>query len=503
MQQVQRREGSDQISWARAVIFAIGFFFITALLIGQVPGFIYLQLTAASLEGAEQGSLALGLTCLAAFVVIQVIVMLFDPKPVVPPIIFTVLGLPLAVGGLALMVWATATGCDTSQAVATCNQYFPGNNTHINPMLGGNFFWFQPGSIDFVMIGAILLGLGVAMIFYSQLAIREQSNPDRRDLGTTPTIRLMLIAASILLVAFMVFFTFVNDQGLAYQLTPNPTQAFWTQKIIDYILATILGLAIFLTLGAFALRLHYLMRPVRKRTMSVLYAVGALGFAQIGALLILFWLVLYPLITWMHSWTFIGLGDYLTICSNKLAIPASCFFSPQAGYIVDGIVTTNFFIMLAAAVWIWRSNRNLVVIAGVVTTAVLALATLLVHLYPTEFLIALLLCGGALVLATVWTSVARREFAIVGENNLGCLGQWLLVGTCLFVYLGAFAFFSIPGFLETEPNIPFVSGSAIPPHVAAGQPPILTQSDAMVMLVIMAILATIHFYFLTRNRYRV
>jgi hypothetical protein len=503
MQQVQRREMPEQISWARAIVFAVGFFFIAALLIGQVPGFIYLQLTAASLSGAEQGSLALGLTCLGAFIVIQVIVMLFDPKPVVPPIIFTVIGLPLSVGGIALMIWATATGCDPTQTTPTCNQYFPLASQHIAPLLQGNFLWFQPASIDFVMLGALLLGLGAALIFYSQLAIREQQNPDRRDPGTTPGIRFMIIAACVLLVVFLIFYTLVSDQGLAYRFTSDPVQAYWIQKIIDYILATILGIAIMLTLGAFALRLHYLMRPVRKRTMHILYAVGALGFAQLGAILILFWLVLYPLITWMHTWTFIGLGSYLTICSNSLQIPGSCFFTPEAGYIVDAIVTGNFFVMLMAAIWAWKDHRNVVVIGGVVTVAVLALATLLTHLYPTEFLIALLLCGGALVLATIWTSVARREFAVVGENNLGCLGMWLVVGTCLFTYLAAFAFFSIPGFLETEPNVPFVSGTLIGPHPPAGQPPVLTQADAVVMFILMGLLAAIHFYFLTRSRYKV
>jgi hypothetical protein len=304
-----------------------------------------------------------------------------------------------------------------------------------------------------------------------------------------------------MLVIFLVAFTYVNDQGLAYQI--NSARPFFTQKLIDFIVSSFLGLAIFLTLGAFALRLHYLMRPVRKRTMSILYAVGALGLAQTGAIFLLAWFLIYPLIAWMHSWTFIGLGDFLTICARKSAIPASCAFSPDFGYLVDAIVTMNFFVVLMAAIWIWKSNRNVVVVSGVVTAAMLALTTLLVHLHPDELLIGLLLCGGALILAGVWTSVARREFAVVGENNLGCIGQWLVVGTCLLIYLASFAFFSIPGFRETEPNIPFISGAAIGPHPAPGQPPVITQSDAVVVLVVLGILAAIQFYFLVRNRYKV
>ncbi|MBV8695303.1 MAG: hypothetical protein JO183_07440, partial [Ktedonobacteraceae bacterium] len=55
MQQAQQREMPERISWARAMIFGVGFFFLGALLIGQVPGYIYLEMTAASLEGFEQG----------------------------------------------------------------------------------------------------------------------------------------------------------------------------------------------------------------------------------------------------------------------------------------------------------------------------------------------------------------------------------------------------------------------------------------------------------------
>jgi hypothetical protein len=101
--------------------------------------------------------------------------------------------------------------------------------------------------------------------------------------------------------------------------------------------------------------------------------------------------------------------------------------------------------------------------------------------------------------------VARREFAIVGENNLGCLGMWLVVGTCLLIYLAAFAFFSIPVFPTdpTAPNIPFSSGTIIPPYAPPGGLPTPGQPDAVVMLVLLGILAAIQFFFLMRNRYKV
>ena len=500
MQQVQQREGSERMSWARAMIFAVGYFFIAAILIGQLPGYIYLQMTAATLEGMERGALGLGVTCLGLFAVIMVMMFLFDPKPLVPPIIFPGIGGVLSVAGLALMLWATLTGCTPQQQ--TCNQYFPTANTNVASVLNGKFLWFQVNAIDFVMLGVAILGVGLAMIFYGVLAMREQNDPDRRDLGTTPAIRWMIILSSVLLVIFMIFYTLIDINGLAYTLFP--TRPFFGQKIITTAAASVLGLALILAVGALALRLHYLMRPVRKRTMPVLYAVGALGLAQLGAILILAWLLAYPLVAWIHSWTFIGLGDYLTVCALKIAVPQSCAFSPQAGYLADAIVSVNFFAMLMAAIWAWKSKRNLVVVGSIVVTATIAVATLLIHTAPDELLVGLLLTGGMLILAAVWTSVARREFSVVGENNLGCLGMWLVFGTCLFIYLAAFAFFSIPIFTnETEPNIPFVPGLVIGPHVGPHDQPIITQGDAIVFLFIMGILAAIQFYFLLRNRYRV
>ncbi|GAC1614907.1 MAG: hypothetical protein NVS4B7_07270 [Ktedonobacteraceae bacterium] len=492
MQHVQQRETPERISWARAMVFAVGFFLIAALLVGQIPSYIYNQMTAASLVNLELGLFALGIVCIAGFAIIQVIVLLFDPKPVVPPILFPGLGALLAVGGLALVVWAAFTG----------NQYFPAGSTSWNPVLGGKALWFQPGDIDLTMIGLGILVVGAAMVFYGTLAIREQRNPDRRDPGTTPLIRGMLIAAILLLIAFMIAFTLVDPQGLAHSI--DPAAAGQTQGIVNSVINVVLGLAFFLTLGAFALRLHYLMRPVRKRTMPALYAIGSLGLAQTGALILVIWFVMYPLIAWMHTWTFIGLGDYLTICAKKSAIPASCAFSPQAGYIIDTVISGGSFTLLMAAVWAWKSNRNLVIIGGVTITAVLGLATFLVHTNPSEVFAAILLSSGMLVLASIWTSVARREFAVVGESNLGCLGMWLVVGTCLFIYLAAFAFFSIPDFTnETAPNIPFIAGTIINAPASGNNPVTPGVADAVVMIIIMGLLAALQFYFLIRNRYKV
>jgi hypothetical protein len=503
MQRVQPRELSESISWARALIFGVGFFFITALLIGQLPGFIFDELTASTLQGMEQGSLALALVSLLGFFVVEIIVLLFDPKPVLPPVLFVGLGVVLFAGGLALLFWSVLT-TSTVAGVTTNNQYFPQPGFYWNPIsqLDGNVLWLEPGAVDLVMVSVILLIAGAAGVFYGSLALREQRNPDRSDLGTTPAIRLLIALATLLLLAYMFFTMFVDPNALAAQINPacataiNPARGCGVITglfVVNAIEGTLLGVAVCAILGAFALRLHYLMRPVRKRVMAPFYAVGV-NLLPFGIAFLLLWFFLYPLLAWIHSWSLVGLGDWLTVCSKKSVVPGSCTFSQQAGYIVDAFLTMNFFVVLMAAVRVWRTRRNLVIMGSFLVAAVLALATLVTHLSADQALIALLLCGGSLVMVTIWTSVARREFAVVGERNLGCIGQWLVVGTCLFVYIASFAFFSIPGFHETEPNITFAPGILIP---GKGSP------DAVIVFILMGILAAIQFYFLVRNRYKV
>jgi hypothetical protein len=485
MQQAQQRANgskvpaqTERISWARSMIFAAGFFFLAALLIGQIPGYINLAMTASSLVGFEQGILALAVVCLAGFIVIQIVVMLFDPKPVIPPIVLSVLGVPIALAGLAVMLWASYTN----------HQYFPAQNVYWFPVLGGNVLWFPPLSFDLIMLGMAIMGMGIILVFFSILALREQRNPDRSDAGTTPAVRALISFGITFLIVFMLFYTLVSPQSFA-------ASHGLSLAVVNTIFNLWLGIAIFCTLGAFALRFHYLLRPVRKRTMSGLYVVG-INLAQLGVIFLLAWFLVYPAIAWIHTWTFLGLGTYLTICGKASAVPQSCSFSQQAGYIINAAVTTGFFVLMMAGIVVWKSRRNLVVVSCLTTTAVLAMATLLVHMHPDELFIAELLTGGMLVLAVIWTSVARREFAVVGERNLGCVGQWLVVGTCLFIYIASFGFFSIPGFRETEPNIPSTPGTGFNAGISGGV-------HAIVVFFVIGILAAIQFYFLVRNRYRV
>jgi hypothetical protein len=493
MQHTQQREAGERISWARALIFAVGFFFLAALLVGQIPSYINLQMTSSSLIGMEQAMFAFALVCFGGFLIVQAIVLLFDPKPVVPPSIFIGLGVLLAFAGTVLIFWAVLTG----------NQMVPHITTNWNSVLGGRVLWFPENSLDLVALGAIILFVGVAWAFYGSLARREQSNPDRRDLGTTPAIRMLLTVGTVMLVVFMLFFAFVSPDGLAKIVDPScavaattacgwSTGLFWVNTAYNLFLV----IAIFCTLGAFALRLHYLMRPTRKNTMGGLYMVGV-NLAPIGALCLVIWFALYPFIGWLHGLP--GLGPYFTVCARISAIPQSCGFAQAGGDLIGSILTVNGFAILMAAVWGWKTKRNLVVVGSLTIAALLAVTTLLIHIEyanaPYEATIALIVCAAALIMTTIWTSVARREFAVVGEKPLGCLGMWLVVGTCFFIYIASFAFFSLPGFgSETETNIPFSPGSIIGAK---------SQLDALVVLVIIGLLVAIQFYFLARNRYRV
>jgi hypothetical protein len=460
----QQREAPDRISWARAIIFACGYFFLAAILVGQVPSYVYNTMTSSTLTSFEQGTLSFGLTCLAGFAVVMIIALLFDPKPVVPPLLLTGVGVVLGIVGLAIAILAPLTGY----------HYFPTAQTQILPLLGGNFLWFQPDNIDVLAIGLVILFVGVAAVFYSVLAIGEQHNPDRRDLGATPAVRIMLLISAGLLAVFLYLYN--------YQVGPALVQTI------------IIGVAVFAGFGALALRLHYLMRPVRKRVMSGLYLVGTMGLAQIGAIFVLLWLVVYPLLALIHPWTFIGLGDFLTVCSRRTAIPSSCAFSQDAGYIVDTIISSAFFGLSLLAVAIWKNQRNTIVVSSIVLMGVIALSVFVLHTSSSDIATALMVAAGVLVVGTIWTLSSRREFAIVGENRLGCLGMTLLAGTCLCVYLAAFAFFSMPYFKETNfetvPNVPSVAQNA-------------GATDAFVMFALFVILGLIQFFFLVRNRYRV
>src|SRR5258708_16361007 len=91
------------MSWARAILIATGFFFVTAILTGQLPSYFYTTSTLSTLAQFEQGMLDLALLAIGIGVLCFEISFLYDPKPLIPWILFAVLGLGATVVGLFLV----------------------------------------------------------------------------------------------------------------------------------------------------------------------------------------------------------------------------------------------------------------------------------------------------------------------------------------------------------------------------------------------------------------
>ncbi len=67
-----------------------------------------------------------------------------------------------------------------------------------------------------------------------------------------------------------------------------------------------------------------------------------------------------------------------------------------------------------------------------------AIAPLVIHLDdPTQIPVAILLTTGIIVLAFIYTWATQREFAPTAPQQLGCAGQWLVLGTLLLFFLRA------------------------------------------------------------------
>src|SRR6185437_7023424 len=86
------REHEKPMSWARAVVMAVGFFFLAIILVGQVPGYFFTISTLAKLTRLEQGFLDMGLLSVGLGVIALEIALLYDPRPLIPWPIFAVLG---------------------------------------------------------------------------------------------------------------------------------------------------------------------------------------------------------------------------------------------------------------------------------------------------------------------------------------------------------------------------------------------------------------------------
>jgi len=437
------REHEQPMSWARAVIMAVGFFFLAIMLVGQVPGYFFTISTLAKLTRFEQGFLAAGLLSVGLGVIALEIALLYDPKPIIPWPIFGIIGAGVTAIG-AFFIFQVYTGAwheylpdavITTQVVNGANvnttTYWPapGQSWLLNPV------WFQPQSIDLQMIGLLGLVIGLGMLV---IAVLNPAILSGRFVGPTRDyiVRISIAAAVALVAVWLTIYTFA----------PVVFDPAGVSGVIGNIM---LFIALVLALLALVAWLLPVMVAHRQQFMPGNYLHGVVGlFGSIGIPLLILWAAIYPIVYWIHQ---VDTQQFFVQCAQKTDIPGSCTFTPFTGYVICAIVFSIPFGLLIAGIYFWTTRRNTVVLGGTYGIVWIGLVATLIHQdNPEQLPIGLLVAVGIMLLAFVWTWATQVEFAPTRPEPLGCTGQWLVLGTLLLVYLMGFSLLSIPSFFETE-----------------------------------------------------
>jgi len=416
------REHERPMSWARAMVIAVGFFFLTAILVGQLPSYVFTISTASTLTHFEQGMLALSLLAFGFGLIALEVAFLYDPKPLIPWILFAVVGAGIAVVGgfLLFQVWQ---GTWPQQIPTEQQKYL------INPG------WFQVGSIDISAVGMIALLTGLGM-FSTALLTRPVLSGS--ILGPTRDlfVRFGLGLALVLLALYTTLLTFAPT---ALGGADHPAG----------IGNVLLFLAVISAIFALQVWLLPVMVANRQRFMPAVYLHGVVGLlGSVAIPLFVIWAAVYPVVNLIHS---VDAEQFWVECAQKTNIPGSCTFSPFTGYIICAIVFTMTFGLLIAGLYFWSTRRDTVILGGTIGMLYLAIAASVIHLdVPGQVPMGLIIAASIAVTAFVFTWATQREFAPVSPQQLGCTGQWLVLGTLLLIYLFGFALFSMPNFFEIE-----------------------------------------------------
>ncbi|WIG60581.1 MAG: hypothetical protein OJF49_003329 [Ktedonobacterales bacterium] len=444
------REHEKPMSWARAVLIATGFFFLTAILIGQLPSYIFTISTLATLARFEQGTLALSLLAIGFGVIALEIAFLYDPKPLIPWPLFALVGAGITAIG-AFFVYQVMVGISGTSVITGKPGWFeflPGDirnpaGAHIRywPVDGQAYLfhqaWFQPGSIDIAAVGYIALLIGLGMFF---IAVLNPFVLSGRLVGPTRDliVRFSLGLSFVIIALYLSILTFTPE-------TLQPKGDTLHGPAGNVVLFFALGLALFGTI----VWLLPVMTTNRQRFMPANYlhgVVGLLGF--VGVPLLIVWALVYPVVNFVHG---IDSNQVWVQCSQKTEIPTSCSFTPFTGYIICAIVFSMTFGLLIAGLFFWSSRRDMVVLGGTYGLIYVALAATVVHVDdPLQLAIGMIIATSIVIVAFVWTWGTQREFAPTSAQQLGCTGQWLVLGTLLLIYLFGFAVFSLPSFFEIE-----------------------------------------------------
>ncbi len=392
------REHEKPMSWARAIVIATGFFFITAILIGQIPSYVFTVSTLATLTSFEQGFLALGLLSLGMGLVALEISFLYDPKPIIPWPLFAVVGLGIGAIGAVILFLVGVTGAIPQFLPTAQDGYYITS------------FWFQPNSIDLISVGLVALIIGLGMFVVAILnpwVLSGRAMGPARDL----LVRVCITAAIAITGLYLFLFTFAPT---IFQPGPqDPPNPFGNVLLFIGLCFALLGLLIWLL---------PVMTQNRQQFMPGVYLSGVVGLIGLVAIpLLLAWFFVYPLVYGIHQ---VDTNQFWVQCSQAKHIPASCTFSPFTGYIICAAVFGGAFTLLLVAHYFWSTRRNTVVIGGTIALIWLGLAASVVHTATTTDLstqvpTGLLTALSVSVLAFIYTWATQREFAPTTATGAG------------------------------------------------------------------------------------
>jgi hypothetical protein len=423
---VREREHEKPMSWARAILIATGFFFVAAILLGQLPGYIFNISVLSTLARWEQGTLDLGLIALGLGLLCFEVAMLYDPRPLIPWPLFALVGAAMSVAG-AFLVYQVRVGLG-------------GTNVLGNPGWAEYQFqplWFQPNSIDLSSVGMIALFMGLGMLSFAVL------NPIALAGKLAGPVHALLVRFSLGLsiVIVAIYLTVLTFKGTFTSLGS-------VQPLGDFG-----NIALFaaLLLAAFALQLWLLPITIahRQRFMPATYLHGVVGLiGNVAVPLLIIWAITYPVVGLIHG------ADPTEIwvqCSRKVAIPESCSFTSFTGYIICTIVFSMTFGLMIAGLYFWSTRRDTVVLGGTIGLLFVGLAVTAIHVDdPVQLPLGLIAATSIAIVAFIYTWSTQREFATTAPVQLGCTGQWLVLGTLMLIYFFGFAVFSLPNFFEAE-----------------------------------------------------
>ncbi len=432
------REHEKPMSWPRAILLAVGFFFVTAILLGQLPSYVYTVSTLSTLQLFEQGFLTLGLLALGLGLICFEIVWLYDTKPLLPWPLFAGLGLVIAAVGIYI-VYQIYVGPQGTNILGQSgwSHLLPDTGYLIHPA------WFQAESIDLAAVGMIGIVTGFGVLTFAVLTPFVLGNKlvgPVRDL----LVRLSLGLAIVISAAWAFAYTFAGDAIL-----PKGQDRGAAGNVV-------LFLALMLALFALVIWFLPVMVSHRQEFMPGIYLHGVVGLIGMVAVpLLILWAIIYPLVNLIHS---LDGTQFFVQCSQKNQIPASCTFTQFTGYIICAIVFTNLFAILIAGLYFWSTRRNTVILGGTIATVFLALAATFIHTDdPAQTPFGIVVATAVIVLAFVFTWASQREFAPTAPMQLGCVGQWLVLGTLMLFFLLGYAFFSLPTFFELESGLAMYS----------------------------------------------